>query len=296
MGAPAEVLELVERFTVNRTDYESGQYNEARVRREFIDPLLRSLGWDVDNSAGYAEAYKDVVHEDSLRITGTGTKAPDYSFRIGGTRKFFVEAKKPAVYLKDDPEPARQLRIYSWSAKLSLGIVTDFQEFAIYDTRVRPVEGDKASVARIFYCTYEQYAEKWDEISGIFSREAVLRGSFDKYAATNKGKRGTSAVDDAFLEEISHWRDLLARNVALRNTTLTQRELNFAVQRIIDRIIFLRIAEDRGIEPYGELQGLAKGPGIYSRLCEVFERADFRYNSGLSISQPSRGGTKRRTG
>lgn len=281
MPIPKSILERIATFGRNLESYLNPDYKEAQVRQEFIDPFFSALGWDVRNEQGYAEAYKDIVHEDSLRISGGGTKAPDYSFRIGGTRKFFVEAKKPAVHLKDNPEPARQLRVYSWSAKLSLGIVTDFQEFAIYDTRIRPIEGDKASTARIFYCTYEQYPEKWDEIAGIFAREAVLKGSFDKFAASNKGKRGTAAVDDAFLEEIERWRDLLARNLATRNAALSQRELNFAVQRIIDRVIFLRIAEDRGIEPYGQLSALTAGPKIYPRLCEIFERADFRYNSGL---------------
>ena len=281
MPIPQSILERIATFRRNLDSYLKPDYKEAQVRQEFLDPLFAALGWDVRNDQGYAEAYKDVVHEDTLRISGSGTTAPDYSFRIGGTRKFFVEAKKPSVYLKDDPEPALQLRRYSFSAKLALGVVTDFQEFAIYDTRIRPKEGDKASVARIFYCTYDQFAEKWDEIAGIFSREAVLKGSFDKYAATNKGKRGTSAFDDEFLKDMEHWRDLLARNLALRNEALTQRELNFAVQRILDRIIFLRIAEDRGIEPYGQLLALTAGANIYPRLGEIFERADFRYNSGL---------------
>ncbi len=281
MSIPQSILERIETFRRNLDSYLSPDYKEAQARQEFIDPLFAALGWDVSNEQGYAEAYKDVIHEDSLRISGAGTKAPDYSFRIGGTRKFFVEAKKPSVYLKDDPEPARQLRVYSWSAKLSLGIVTDFQEFAIYDTRIKPKEGDKASVARIFYCTYDQYPEKWDEIAGIFARDALLKGSFDRYAATAKGKRGTTEFDDAFLEDMEHWRDLLARNLALRNAALSQRDLNFAVQRILDRIVFLRIAEDRGIEPYGQLSALTAGPKIYPRLCEIFERADFRYNSGL---------------
>lgn len=231
-------------------------------------------------TAGYAEAYKDVIHEETLKISGVAATAPDYSFRIGGTRKFFVEAKKPSVKIKEDPAPAAQLRRYSFSAKLPLGIVTDFHEFAIYDTRLRPRETDKASAGRIFYCTFDQYPEKWDEIAAIFSKDAVLRGSFDKYAASSKGKRGTSEFDDEFLADMEHWRDLLARNLALRNT-LTERELNFAVQRVLDRIIFLRIAEDRGIEPYGQLSALTAGPKIYPRLGEIFERADFRYNSGL---------------
>ncbi|MFT3870926.1 MAG: N-6 DNA methylase [Nibricoccus sp.] len=281
MPIPPSILDRIEVFSRNRDAYLSPDYKETELRREFLDPLFDALGWDIFNRAGYAEDYKDVVHEDTLRIPGVGHSSPDYSFRIGGTRKFFVEAKKPSVRIKDDPEPALQLRRYSWSAKLPLGIVTDFQEFAVYDTRIKIREGDKASVARIFYCTFDELAEKWDWIASIFSREVVLRGAFDKYAATSKGKRGTAEFDDAFLEDMERWRKLLAENLALRNAALTQRDLNFAVQRILDRIIFLRIAEDRGIESYGQLSALTAGPKIYPRLCEIFERADYRYNSGL---------------
>jgi hypothetical protein len=287
MPIPPSILERVETFRRNLDSYLAPDYKETELRREFLDPLFEALGWDVFNKAGHAEAYKDVVHEDTLKISGD-TKAPDYSFRIGGTRKFFVEAKKPSVKIKDDPEPAKQLRRYSWSAKLPLGIVTDFHEFAIYDTRVRPRENDKASAARLFYCTFEDYPAKWDEIAGIFAKAAVLNGSFDKYAATTKGKRGTAEFDDAFLEDMEGWRELLARNLALRNT-LTQRDLNFAVQRILDRLIFLRIAEDRGIERLGQLQALTAGPKIYPRFCDICRHADLRYNSGLFHFETEKG-------
>jgi type I restriction-modification system DNA methylase subunit len=106
------------------------------------------------------------------------------------------------------------------------------------------------------------------------------KARFDKYAESSKAKRGTSEVDNAFLAEIESWRDALARNIALRNT-LSVRELNDAVQRTIDRIIFLRIAEDRGIEDYGSLRSLCNGANIYGRLQELFYKADDRYNSGL---------------
>lgn len=280
MPAPQEVIKLIENFEGNLDAYRGGKYNETQVRRDFIDPLFKALGWDMDNSVGYAEAYRDVIHEDAIKI-GTSTKAPDYSFRVGGQRKFFLEAKKPSVNVKDDIEPAFQLRRYAWSAKLPLSIVTDFEEFAIYDCRQKPDKGDKASKSRLFYCTYRDYVEKWDEIAGIFSKEAVLKGSFDKYAVSTKGKRGTTEVDSAFLEEIEGWRDVLARNIALRNANLSQRELNFAVQQTIDRIIFLRICEDRGIEPYGKLMALQNGVRVYDRLREMFRDADDRYNSGL---------------
>jgi len=88
MTVPADVLGLIERFDRNREAYLSAQYNETQLRREFLDPLFKFLGWDVDNRQGYAEAYKDVIHEDAIRV-GSATKAPDYCFRIGGTKKFW---------------------------------------------------------------------------------------------------------------------------------------------------------------------------------------------------------------
>jgi hypothetical protein len=288
MAAPREVRTLIQRFQGNRAAYVSGPYNETQLRREFLDPLLIALGWDVANVSGAAEAYKDVVHEDAIKIGGA-TKAPDYCFRIGGTRKFFVEAKRPSVRIKDDASSAYQLRRYAWSAKLPLSILTNFAELAVYDCRVKPERSDPASTARILYLTCDEYDARWDELAGIFTKEAVLKGSFDRFAESTKAKRGTAEVDTAFLKEIEAWRDELARNIALRNPELSQRELNFAVQRTIDRIIFLRICEDRGIEPYGGLQALLNGPNVYRRLGELFRRADERYNSGLFHFRPEKG-------
>src|SRR3972149_4089204 len=278
--AKKRIEELTDRFLRNLDVYKNGAYNETQVRREFIDPFFEILGWDVANKAGYAEQYKDVVHEDSIKV-GVSLKAPDYSFRIGGQRKFFLEAKKPSVKIKEDVGPAYQLRRYAWSAKLPLSIVTDFEQFAVYDCRVKPDPSDKVSLGRIAYYTYDQYIEKFDEIYNTFSKEAVLKGSFDRYIESTKVKKGTGEVDREFLKEIEKWRDSLARNLALRNPELDIYELNFAVQHTIDRIIFLRICEDRGIEGYGRLQGLLNGASVYERLLHLFTQADKKYNSGL---------------
>lgn len=96
MPAPPEIVDLVRRFDQYHAKYTSPSYNEFQVRKEFIDPFFEALGWDVNNRSGLDERYKDVIHEDTVRVE-TSTRAPDYSFRIGGVRKFFVEAKKPAV-------------------------------------------------------------------------------------------------------------------------------------------------------------------------------------------------------
>jgi len=108
-----------------------------------------------------------------------------------------------------------------------------------------------------------------------------LKGSFDQYAEGLKGKKGTTEVDDAFLAEIERWRDLLAKNIAIRNPSMSVRELNYAVQMTIDRIIFLRICEDRGVERDEQLKEIAAGKDVYAGLGMLFKKADARYNSGL---------------
>jgi predicted type IV restriction endonuclease len=75
MPAPQEVSELVKRFKRNRESYRSSEYNETQARREIIDPFFKALGWNMYNEASYAEAYKDVVHEDAIKIGGEATRA-----------------------------------------------------------------------------------------------------------------------------------------------------------------------------------------------------------------------------
>lgn len=196
MTAPQVILDLVRRFADNRTDYHS-RYNETQLRREFLDPFFGALGWDVNNRQGYAEAYKDVIHEDAIRV-GSTTKAPDYCFRVGGTRKFFLEAKRPSVNIAENSEAAFQLRRYAWSAGLPLSILSDFAEFAVYDCRVKPAREDRASAARTLYLTCDEYPARWEEIAALFSREAVLRGAFDRFAEETRGRRGRRPLTPLF--------------------------------------------------------------------------------------------------
>ena len=287
--AHQKISDLVERFSLQIDSYKKSEYNETLTRQDFINPFFKALGWDIDNSQGNAEAYREVIHEDKLKI-GSATKAPDYSFRLaGGKRLFFVEAKKPSVLVKEDIVPAYQVRRYGWSAKLPVSLITDFEEFAVYDCTKKPNPSDKASTARIKYFTYKQYLDEFDFIWDTFSKASVLKGSFDKFIVSDTYKKGTTTVDKEFLASLDEWRILLAQNIALRNQNFTEDELNFVVQQTLDRIIFLRIAEDRGVEGYGELkEALIPGPSPqngegsnYQKLFNLFKEADSKYNSGL---------------
>jgi type I restriction-modification system DNA methylase subunit len=285
MSTSAKIQTLIERFTAQIDTY--SDYNEAQTRIDFINPFFTALGWDVDNKSGLAEPYRQVVYEDALKI-GRATKMPDYSFRVGGVRKFFVEAKKPSINLKTDREPAYQLRRYGWNAKLSLSILTNFAEFAVYDCRVKPQKDDAPSVARVLYLKYTDYLEHWEELVARFSFQAVWQGAFEKYAKQAAITKGAIEVDAAFLDELSQWREKLAHHLISNHASLTQRQLNLVVQQTIDRIVFLRICEDRGIEDYGRLLSLTNGTQIYKRLLELFYQADDRYDSGYFKAEKGR--------
>jgi len=275
------IANLVVRFDEQFESYKNPEYNETLTRRDFIDPFFKALGWDIDNQEGYAESYREVIHEDRIKI-GSATKAPDYSFRlVGGKRLFFVEAKKPSVAIKDDILPAYQVRRYGWSAKLAISIITDFEEFSVYDCTKKPIPSDKASVARIKYLTFHEYLKEFDFLWETFSKEQVLKGSFDKFVHGNANKKGTATVDKEFLQSLDSWRTYLATSISWNNKNLDEDELNFVVQQTIDRIIFLRIAEDRGVEAYGNLKNSIKQGDFYLNLFNTFKEADEKYNSGL---------------
>lgn len=282
-SAIQKITELVERFDDQREFYKKSEYNETLTRKDYIDPFFEALGWDMNNKLGAWEAYREVIHEDKLKIAGQ-TKAPDYSFRLhGGQRLFFVEAKKPSVVVKDDIAPAYQVRLYGWNAKLPLSVVTDFEEFAIYDCTKKPLRTDKASKARLNYFTYKDYLSNFDFFWNTFSREQVIKGGLIKFQKIEK--KGTATVDKEFLENLDEWRKLLAANIFKNNSGISEEYLNYTVQQNIDRIIFLRIAEDRALEPFGQLKSCLQyndNPGdYYKELYRQYRVADNKYNSGL---------------
>ena len=284
-----QIAKLVEEFKANEKYYKSVKFDEENTKINFINKFFIALGWDVYNDQGFAPLYKDVEFEDTVIVNGK-PKSPDYSFRIGGKVKFFVEAKAPHVNVENDRRYAFQLKRYTWSKKLPVGLLTDFQELSIYIPKSTPKKTQDSRIDRIKYYKYTDYVENWEEIYNIYSKEAVLSGKFDNYFSPDglDGQNPTSTVDTEFLKTIEDWRLILARNMALRNKELSEDEVNFAVQLTIDRIIFLRIAEDRGIETYGRLRNLLDLSNddkddypVYNGFIQLCKKADDKYNSGL---------------
>jgi len=278
--AKEKIKLLIDKFSLQIDFYKSLNYNETQTRGDFINPFFLALGWDIDNTKQQLETYRDVRHEDKIKVNGH-TKAPDYSFNIDGKRKFFVEAKKPAIPIRENPEPALQVRNYGWNAKLNISIVTDFEEFAIYDCTRKPKNTENANAKRLKYIYYTDFLKDFDFIYDTFSYESVLNGSIENYAKSKIDFKAAEPVDKEFLKTIENWRENLATNIALKNKDLEEEEINFSVQQIIDRIVFLKVCEDRRIEKENTLFKLIKTNNFYHNLYDYFQIADQKYNSGL---------------
>ncbi len=277
-----KLTRLVDKFTKFINDYKKPSYNESDLRLEFLNPFFELLDWDVRNEENSHINYKDVVVEERINVYGSDNKkAPDYTFRIGGTKKFFVEAKKPSIDIKDAFEPAFQLKRYGHSAGLCLSILTDFEELSVYDTRKKPNKKDKPTKDRIFYYKYTDYIEKFDEIYNLFSKSAIKQGSFEQFEKDDKHRKGNESIDEGILDLVDAFREILAKNIVKNNEDIDVPTLNKAVIKIIDRLFFLRIAEDKEVEPYKTLFNITNQPYIYDNLKKIFKEADRRYNSEL---------------
>ncbi|MCL2039474.1 MAG: DUF559 domain-containing protein [Bacteroidetes bacterium] len=287
----SEAKENIKKLVNFFDDNKDNNIDETIIRREFVDKLFTYLNWDIQNQKQNPLNEKYVYEEERISIEGT-MKRTDYTFchNNGGTnnRAFFVEAKAPKVNIETELEPAFQVRRYGWSAGLYISVLTNFEKLAIYNTKnIEPSSTDRAAIGRVELIKYTEYVDKFEQLWNLFEFNNVLEGSIKEYAK-EKGiisdtfAKSEKTVDNAFLEQIEEWRKMLAREIVLRSANnfmnSDKEKINFAVQKIIDRIIFLRIIEDRGLEDYGNLKTIAKS---YKSLCQLFEYADRKYNSGL---------------
>ena len=115
MNNKERLSRLIAQYQKNMEFYRNArEFNEQDCRDEFISPLLESFGWDVHNEKGTSPQYKEVVVE---KFSNSGDR-PDYTLTLNGVSKIFVEAKKPAVNIKEEQEPAIQARRYGWNIVL----------------------------------------------------------------------------------------------------------------------------------------------------------------------------------
>jgi Eco57I restriction-modification methylase len=273
--------ETIDAYTALAGSHEArgSTYTEAAARADFIDKLLEALGWDLANEDGLVEREREV----SIERTGAdGVEGldgrPDYTLRIDGRLRMFWEAKKPSVDIVRQRGPAFQLRTYGWTARLPVSVVTNFRTLAIYDTRGQPADGDEAFVARrpdgLF--GIDDYLPRFDDLWRMLSRESVAGPAYEEvYGVVDL--RGADGFDQRFLAQIRGWRLALARVAHGRDPHSSPAEVGRRVQRILNRLLFLRICEERGLERYERLRNLRSD----AELADLLHEADRIYNAGL---------------
>ena len=272
---------LVEKYEANRDFYRSPRFNETQVRNEFLDPLFEILGWDIRNVSGKGTNEREVLLEESLKANAaTHSKKPDYTFRLFGERKFFLEAKKPCVDISTDDNPAKQVRRYGYTANLKISVLSNFEDLYIYDTSCKVEEKDALAKARIKAYHYTDYENAAEELLQLLGKESVYTGHFEEVWANIELNAAHQSVDSLFLEQINQWRLMLGRQILSYNPDLEIGYIGDIVQSYINKILFLRVCEDRSIETYQRLLAIADHHS-HEELVAKFKEADNKYNSGL---------------
>ena len=249
--------------------------DEAQTRLSYIDKFWRILGWQVDNTS-------EVLIE-----TRVGTKKPDYRFLLGKETTFFVEAKKPIEKLTN-PHHIFQAKSYGWNDSVPMVILMDFEEFRPFRTRTKPhFDEPEKGLIKKFDMLFTDYADRADDLLNTFGREAILGGALKDILKPSAAERNTT-VDKEFLKTLADWRERLAAHIAVRNEFRSDVELAEAVQRILDRLVFIRILEDREIEVEPLLEQIT-GRGakdIYAAFVALSKRLQPKYNGLLFNPHP----------
>ncbi len=269
--AKAEIAKLIEKYQREKNK----KYNEEATKNDFILPLFKILGWDVEDS--------NVVSKEE-NISG---KRVDYGFRIGGIPKFFLEAKG----MDEDLEGSRTVKgrevtyaeqaiNYAYYKGCNWAILTNFKGIIVYDAWAK---ASSQSSFR-FAIWVDSLLSDFESIY-LLSREAFENGLLDKKYSTKSRKR---PITEQLLLDFTTFRAILSKDVYNLNKSkdLTEEELDEAIQRLFDRLIFIRNCEDRELEPYELLSKLrqwkeSRKGTLIGRIREVFAQYNEDYDSKI---------------
>lgn len=291
--AHARICELIDRFEkYARDNYLQPGYQEAEARKDFIDPMLKALGWDVDHEREHNPYEQEVKVERGVSVAKAQKRA-DYAFYLKPNFRdvrFFVEAKKPSVDLDRSVDAHFQTLRYGYSANTPLAVLTDFEQIRVLDCRLRP-HPDTAleQVYKAWHYIDFRDRDRFAEFYWLFSREAHADGSYQRRidelpkprgGAKQRGlfKGGYQAVDASFLAELEEHRTALAKAFKKADTGLDSETLTEIVQRTLDRLVFLRFLEDKQIETEIGVSHFGKGKGAWADFQAASRRLDGIYN------------------
>ena len=248
MTRKEQLQDLVEKYQEATNKGQLLNASEATMRA-WIDDLLTVFGWDVRNTNQVLTEHSLSKEEkNKLKEIGSNNTRPDYTLVNGNIMLAFVDAKGLKVNIENNKEVAFQIRSYGWSIGAPFSIVTNFKELAIYDCSPTPDVNDSAHHAIIRYLTYNQFVDNFDFLDSVLYRANVISNNI-KFVAP-KG----NTLDERFAKMLGEVRKNLAKSIYANNHISNISTLGFYVQTIINRILFIRVCESRGLEKDGTLK------------------------------------------
>lgn len=224
--------------------------------RTWINEFLKIFGWDVKNTSYILQekSFKDIEIKERLKQIGSKHKKPDYTIVNGSNIKTFIDAKKIDIDIFKDKEVGFQIRSYGWSAKVPCAFVTNFEQLVVYDCSFMPTPSQSADVGTIKY-SMDEYLENFDEINELIGFNNVMSNHLNEIYNSKKIE-GSKSLDENFMKVLSEFRLELAKNLFEKNKNIISNnaQLNYYTQVILDRIIFIRICESKGIEKNEKLK------------------------------------------
>jgi type I restriction-modification system DNA methylase subunit len=241
--------------------------------RVWLNQFLEIFGWDVrDTSQILQEKILSKQEKSRLKEISSTHTTPDYTFKIGGEKLTFLDAKDTSVNLEKDPKAAFQIKSYGYSISAPCAFISNFEEFAIYDCTYIPAEDQEADFGRLYF-KIEQYIENYEILESHLLKEGVYKGALNElYSETLVGVRNVDRkrLDEKFADQLSEFRLSLSENILQNNgETIAENaeKLSYFVQIIINRILFIRVCEARRIEKDGLLVQF-KQEGFWSAFKE----------------------------
>ena len=296
-----QVQSLVEKFKSGQSHYLSSAYQEAEVRKDFIDKLFKALGWDVDHENQHDPYRQEVkIEKGDQKTKGRA----DYAFALAPfyrRTRFLVEAKRPQIDIAI-PDNCFQVVRYSWPKGLPVSVLTDFHTLHVIDSRFRPnIKSITSRIAKSWHYTDYLDRYKFSELYWLLSREAVSNESLTNYAenqlpppevaskqyALFAGE--TREFDDDFLQKLDEWRKALANSFKKSRASLDGEQLTECVQRTLDRLVFIRFLEDKLIEPEHIIERYGSGKTTHwhdfviscKRLDQIYNGIVFKHHAVL---------------
>jgi len=258
-----------------------GQPEQAA--RTWTESFLKVFGWNCSDPFQVRQEYRIRGRAARrLKAEGTGHSRPDYCLISNNRRLLYLDVKKFGADIKDDDGIAYQVRCYGWSESFKASYAFNFRELAVWDCRVRPEGYDDAHVARTLYLQHSEYPDHFDELWDYFAKEALDAGSLSRRLPDDERPKGSKTLDEDFEEKLSVWRKELAKSILRYGKVREVSIISAASQRILDRIIFLRICEEFGFEEFGSLLEMGQHEdGFWPLFLEEHEKRYCKVYDGI---------------